>query len=102
MAFQWTDIINNEVADSVRGKINALGQAMMYNGGGNFLSAAPFRYQIPNVQIAELSQEQQDLFAYQYGTLVIYSWTGNNVQFFVGSERGTQYLSGNLIVLPFK
>ena len=55
MAFQWTDIINNEVADSVRGKINALGQAMMYS-----------------------------------------------VQFFVGSERGTQYLSGNLIVLPFK
>lgn len=43
MAFQWTDIINNEVANSVRGKINALGQAMMYNGGGNFLSAAPFK-----------------------------------------------------------
>lgn len=36
MAFQWTDIMDNEAADSVRGKINALGQAMMYNGGGIF------------------------------------------------------------------
>lgn len=45
MAFQWTDIMDNEAADSVRNKINALGQAAQNGlGGGYVLAAQPFVY----------------------------------------------------------